>query len=59
MDYVEFYINGEKRKADSFAPYRFPNWDEKGLFGEYTIKAVAYDQAGNQNSDEITVWRLF
>jgi len=59
VDYVEFYINGEKRKTDSFAPYRFPNWDEKGLFGKYTIKAVAYDKAGNQNSDEITVWRLF
>ena len=59
VDFVEFYINGEKKKIDSLSPYRFTNWDENGLFGKYTIKAIAYDTAGNQNSDEITVWKLF
>jgi len=59
VDYVEFYINGEKRKTDSLSPYRFANWEEKGLFGKYIIKVIAYDTAGNQNSDEITVWKLF
>jgi hypothetical protein len=58
VDYVDFYINGEKRKTDSLSPYRFNNWEEKGLFGKYTIKAVAYDTAGNQNSDEIIVWKF-
>jgi hypothetical protein len=58
VDYVEFYINGEKRKTDSLSPYRFTNWVEKGLFGKYTIKAIAYDTAGNQNSDEIIVWKF-
>jgi len=59
VDYVEFYINSEKKETDSLSPYRFTNWHENGLFGKYTIKAVAYDTAGNQNSDEITIWKLF
>ena len=59
VNHVDFYINGIKRETDSFSPYKFANWQESKLFGEYTIKVVAIDEFGFQDSDEITVWRIF
>lgn len=56
---VEFYVNGNFRGEDRFYPYRFRNWQERGLFGTYTLRAVAYDNAGNINIDEIQVLRFF
>jgi thiol-disulfide isomerase/thioredoxin len=59
IDKVEFYVNGQFRSEDRFYPYRFRNWKERGIFGSYTLKAVAYDNAGNINMDEIQVLRFF
>jgi hypothetical protein len=56
---VDFYINGVKRVTDEFFPYKYSNWQESKLIGEYTIKAVAIDEFGFQNSDEIPVWKIF
>lgn len=33
-------------------------WNEQ-TFGRYTLKATAFDKAGNSATDEITVWRFF
>ncbi len=59
IEKVEFYVDNQLRSVDMFYPYKLGNWKEPGLFGRYTIRAVAYDQAGNVNIDEIEVIRLF
>jgi len=59
IEKVEFYVDNQLRSVDMFYPYKLVNWKEPGLFGRYTIRAVAYDQAGNVNIDEIEVIRLF
>ena len=59
IDHVDFYINEEKRSTDDISPYKYANWQEFRLFGKYTIKVVAVDKFGFQNSDEITVWKIF
>jgi hypothetical protein len=52
---VEFYVNNRFIKQDSRAPYR-ASWDTTGeLHGNYTIRAIAYDNNGNQKQDEVTV----
>lgn len=56
---VEFFVNGELRSTDTFYPYRFRNWKEPGLFGRYTIRAVAYNTIGISSTDEIQVIRFF
>ena len=57
IDYVEIYINSDKRLKDSSIPFSWL-WDEK-CFGKYIIKAEAVDKCGNKNCDEITVWKFF
>ena len=59
IDRVEFFVNGQLRSTDTFYPYRFRNWKEPGLFGRYTIRAVAYNNIGISNTDEIQVIRFF
>lgn len=56
---VEFYVNGELRSETNRYPYRFRNWKEDRIFGRYTIQAIAYDEAGNTNADQIEVIRFF
>ncbi|MHC1625290.1 MAG: Ig-like domain-containing protein [Methermicoccaceae archaeon] len=54
---VEFYLDGTLQTTDTTMPY---SWTWKGVaFFKHTIKAVAYDNAGNTASDEITIWRFF
>ena len=59
IDHVDFYINDELRSTDSFSPYSMNNWQEKKLFGHYTIKVIAYDEFGYQSSEEIDVIKIF
>jgi plastocyanin len=55
---VEFYINGKLKGNDTTAPYNW-TWDEKTFFrGIQRIKVIAYDKAGNRNSDTIIVWKF-
>ena len=51
---VEFYIDNNFQTADFDEPYEW-TWDYLS-FGTHQIKAVAYDNAGNYGSNEITVW---
>ena len=57
VDHVEFYVDDRFKANDFTTPYSW-TWSE-GVFGMYTIKVVAYDNAGNQATTEIKVWRLF
>jgi len=59
IERVEFYIDGKLKSTDTSEPY---SW--KWRFGGFikhrrTIKAVAYDNGGNNASAEIKVWKFF
>jgi len=56
IESVEIYVDEELKYADIEAPYEWL-WDET-IFGKHTVKAVAYDNAGNMASDEQHVWIL-
>jgi hypothetical protein len=62
MDRVEFYIDDNLKATDTTTPYIW-FWDEKTflrlLRHRNTIRIVAYDNAGNNNSEEILVRRFF
>lgn len=54
---VEFYIDNDLKDADDSFPYRW-TWYERAIIFPYTIKVVAYDNAGNQKSDTRKVWKI-
>lgn len=55
IDRVEFYVDGELLSTDTTPPYRY-NWDSTGYSsGTHTIYVKAFDLAGNNNSQLITV----
>ncbi len=52
---VEFYIDGERKRRDNSAPYKY-NWDTASVpDGPHTIKAIVYDTANQAAEDEISV----
>jgi hypothetical protein len=53
---VEFWTNTELRHTDTQAPYTW-TWSERGLY-QYTLRAVAYDNAGNHNQADILLWKF-
>jgi len=56
---VEFYIDGELKYNDTTEPYIW-TWDERTPFRfRHTIKVIAYDEAGNYASSEISVRKFF
>jgi len=57
IDYVEIFIDNDQKATLKYLPYKW-SWTERVL-GKYTITAIAYDDAGNDASDEITIWKLF
>ncbi len=57
IDKVEFYIDNELRSTVDIAPFIW-TWAEIAIFSPYTINVVAYDYAGNQNSDTRKVWKI-
>lgn len=57
LNRVEFYINGMLKSTDTSEPYVW-TWDESPKRGFHTITVVAYDNAGNSESDEVMVWRV-
>jgi hypothetical protein len=59
IERVDFYINDELRSSDSSAPFKMTNWKEDKIFGQYTIRVVAYDEYGYQDADEVDVIRFF
>jgi hypothetical protein len=57
MDRVEFYIDNQFQADDNSAPYTW-TWTKRGFF-YYTLKVVAYDKAGNNDFQELKVWKFF
>jgi len=53
---VEFWVDNDLRYTDTIAPYNW-TWSEIGFF-QRTLKAVAYDNAGNYNSTDIVLWKI-
>lgn len=54
---VEFYIDDELKSTDTAAPYDW-TWSDRGHFFPYTLKVIAYDNYGNNNSDTFKVWKI-
>ena len=54
---VNFYVDGSLEETVGSSPYRW-SWDESG-FGRYSVKVVAFDNAGNSAEDSIDVWKFF
>jgi hypothetical protein len=52
---VRFYIDGTYKATDSSSPYSY-SWDTTGYSdGSHTVRATAYDAAGNNAYDQHTV----
>jgi len=52
---VEFYVDGTLRSTDTSSPYSWP-WDTTTFANSsHTLKAIAYDAAGNSTPSQITV----
>lgn len=58
LEKVEFYIDDDLRWEDFDKPYNW-TWTDNVVFFPYTITVAAYDYFGNQNTDEIKVWKIF
>ena len=54
---VEFYVDGEHKASVTSEPYVW-KWDEKSL-GKHALKVTAVDNADNNRSFEIEVWKFF
>jgi hypothetical protein len=52
MDYVEFYFNDVLQFTDDAEPYQWIMTYAPGT--KFTVKAIAYDLAGNTDFDELT-----
>jgi len=55
---VEFYIDNELQYTDYTAPYEWL-WADRGFFFPYTVTVIAYDNAGNNNSISLRIWKIF
>ncbi|UCF12932.1 MAG: hypothetical protein JSW06_01410, partial [Thermoplasmatales archaeon] len=55
IERVDFYIDGELKDSDNDAPYSWV-WKDATV-RKHTIKVTAYDEAGNSDSQEISVWK--
>ena len=54
---MDFYIDNVYKATETSKPYMW-TWSEH-ITGRKVIKAVAYDNKGNQYSTMITVWKIF
>ena len=57
LNHVELYVDDEQKSNFSSEPFVWL-WSERA-FGKHSLKAVAYDNAGNSASAEMVVWKLF
>lgn len=52
---VEIFVGGDLKATVTSAPYQY-SWNTAGeANGDYMIRVVAYDAAGNSSSDDLTV----
>ncbi len=59
MAKVVFYLNDERQVTVTEAPYRWEWMDTSQVFGQYIIKAVAYDNNGNTATKTMSVKRVW
>ena len=52
--YVEFYLDNQLQHNDTAAPYSWQFNTNNYTLGEHTLKAVAYDVAGENQTKEVT-----
>lgn len=52
--YVEFYLDSQIQLNDTAAPYSWQFNTNNYTLGEHTLKAVAYDGAGETQTKELT-----
>ena len=58
IEKVEFFVDNEYKESDSDWPYRW-SWNDHTPFNfRHTLKVVAYDNFGFQNSSELIVWKV-
>ena len=53
INHVDFFVDEELISTDDESPYRCP-WDEK-IFGQHTLKVIAYDNNENETTDEVEI----
>ena len=58
IEYVKFYLSGIKKGEDDEAPYELTIDEESNFTSLKTLKVVARDTSGNENTAEITFWKL-
>ena len=57
IERVEFYIDDILKANDTLEPYSW-TWSERSFF-MYTLKVIAYDNAGHHTEKEMRVWKFF
>ncbi len=57
MSHVDFYIDGIFKSNINTSPYSW-NWSER-VFLKHEIKLAAYDNVGNNVTQEMKVWKFF
>jgi hypothetical protein len=55
---VEFYVDDDLKETVTTVPYSW-TWSDRGNFFPYILRVDAYDNAGNKNSDELKLWKIF
>lgn len=57
IDHVEFYVDGDLKSTDFEVPYMW-TWGDI-CFSRYTLKVIAFDNAGNWAPRWLIVWKFF
>jgi len=57
VTHMDFYVDNVYKATETSKPYIW-TWNEKTT-GKKVIKAIAYDDKGDQYSTVITVWKIF
>ena len=57
INWVKFYIDDSLKETVIHYPFNWM-WNEVNVIFPYTIKVIASDLSGNEDSDEIKVWKF-
>jgi len=57
VDRVEFYLDGDLQYTDDSSPYIWP-WIQICNFFPYLLTVKAFDNAGNQSTQSLRVWKI-